>query len=186
MEPRAAIMSACGKMLALAMAAALLSGCIGLEAFLGPKDPAPTGTVCRIITTWAQQVAYTPDPAHGGAETAGLAGRLYLFGPEIGFPLVGDGTLTVDLYDARPEVNGGQPLMLEQWRFDRDTLKRLLKKDTIGWGYTLFLPWGTFKPEINRVLLKVRYDPAKGTPLFSDPSALMLPKAAALGRPAVK
>src|SRR5208337_2466794 len=103
----------------------------------------------------------------------GLAGRLYLFGPNIDYPLAGDGRLTVDLFNDEPEA-GKEPKLLEQWRIDKDTLKRLLKKDTIGWGYTLFLPWGTYKPEITHVHLRLRYDPAHGTPIFHQTEGFML------------
>jgi hypothetical protein len=98
---------------------------------------------------------------------------VYLFGPEIGFPVVGDGALVVDLYDetGTPE----RPAVLrEEWRLDPVTLKRLLRRDTIGWGYTLFLPWGSYRPEVTRVRLKVRYQPAEGAPLFAEGSPIDL------------
>jgi len=175
MEPgRREMIGTAVRTMVLVGAAGLVGGCLGLEAFLTPKDPPPTGTPCRVVTTWAREVTFTPDPVNGGANTPGLAGRLYLFGPEITFPMLCGGQLTVDLYDARPEVNEGKPVLLEQWLIDSATLQRLQKKDTIGWGYTLFLPWGTYRPEINRVLLKVRFNPVKGTPLFADPTTLTL------------
>src|SRR5262249_41445546 len=62
------------------------------------------------------------------------------------------------------------------WRIDQDTLQRLLRRDMIGWGYTLFLPWGTYKPEITQVHLKVRYEPAHGTPVYSESSSMTLNK----------
>ena len=63
---------------------------------------------------------------------------------------------------------------LEEWRIDKDTLKRLHKKDVIGEGYTIFLPWATYKPEIARIQLKVRYEPVKGAPLYAASSPLTL------------
>jgi len=32
----------------------------------------------------------------------------------------------------------------------------------IGWGYTLFLPWPDYKPDVTRIQLRVRFEPAKG------------------------
>ena len=55
--------------------------------------------------------------------TPGLVGRLYLFGPEIDFPLPADGALTVDLYVAPPDKPDGALTHLEQWRIDKETLK---------------------------------------------------------------
>ena len=115
----------------------------------------------------------TQDIVNQGAPLKGIAGRLYLFGPD-GFPLVGEGSVTVDLCDMTPETTGGQPKLIERWEIDRETLRKLAKKDMIGWGYTLFLPWSTYRPEINRVQLQVRYAPDKGLPLFSSQSMVTL------------
>ena len=54
------------------------------------------------------------------------------------------------------------------------TLQRLVKKDMIGWGYTLFLPWGSYRPNLTKVHLALRYDPEKGPPLFAEPSSLIV------------
>ena len=59
-------------------------------------------------------------------------------------------------------------------RIDKDTLKRLRKKDFIGEGYTIFLPWATYKPEITRVQLKARYEPSKGSPLYASSAPFTL------------
>lgn len=162
-----------------ALLLALGSGCQHYLARLCPfvaeqPDAPPTGAVCKIVATWNHQVVYTPDPANAGAPTPGLAGRVYLFDQNISFPLAGDGTLVVDLYDGRLDANGGKPVLLEQWRFDPATLARLLRKDTIGWGYTVFLPWGTYKPELNRVVLKLCYQPAQGSPIYADSAVMTL------------
>src|SRR5581483_612242 len=57
---------------------------------------------------------------------------------------------------------------LEEWRIDSDTLKRLGKRDMLGWGYTLFLPWSTYRPDVGQVRMKLAYVPVKGTPIFSE------------------
>ncbi len=134
----------------------------------------PHGTVCQVVTTWNHQVVYAPDPVHAGAPTPGLIGRLYLFGQEISYPLVEEGTVVVDLYDDTKPNPGETHPPLEEWRLDRETLKRLVKRDTIGWGYTVFLPWGTYKPEVKLVHLKVRYEATKGTPLYTESGPLTL------------
>jgi hypothetical protein len=149
------------------------SGCVHLPK-TGSDDPMPHGQVSQIVAAWNHQVAYAPDPVHGGNEAPGLAGRLYLFGPEISYPLIDDGSMVVDLFDDTKPAGEGQPVPLEEWRFDPITLKRLAKRDIIGWGYTLFLPWGTYKPEISQVHLKVRYVTAKGVPFFADSGPLSL------------
>src|SRR5262245_42339836 len=150
----------------------LATGCTTTAPFLAAVDAPPAGPVYQVVATWKNEVQYAPDPTHGGAMTPGLAGRLYLFGPQIDFPLEGDGSVVVDLYNESPGVAGGQPVMLEEWRLDHDTLQRLLRKDVIGWGYTLFLPWGTCRPDVTQVRLRLRYDPAHGSPLYTESGPL--------------
>jgi hypothetical protein len=123
---------------------------------------------------WQPEVMFAADPTHNGMPTPGLAGRLYLFGPETGHPLVGDGSLVVDLFDDSPVASGGQPKLLEKWCLDKDTLKRLLRRDFLGQGYTLFLPWGTYRPDIHHVHLMVCYTPQKGSPLYAPSSPVTL------------
>jgi hypothetical protein len=149
-------------------------GCVSMKALVYPDKPVPP--VSQIAATWENKVFYAPDPAHGGAPSPGLAGRLYLFGEETGHPLVGDGSVLVDLFDDMAVASGGQPRLIEKWILDKDTVKRLLRKDMIGQGYTLFLPWGTFKPETTQVHLMVTYTPQKGNPLYSPSSTITLNK----------
>ena len=48
----------------------------------------------------------------------------------------------------------------------------MLHKDAVGWGYTLFLPWGTYQPEITQAQLRLRYEPVNGAPLYADEARL--------------
>jgi hypothetical protein len=149
----------------------LAGGCVTLFGKeLGPNDPPPPGQVFQTLALWQPEVRFAADPTRNGAMIPGLAGRVYLFGPDIAFPLTGDGGMIIDLYDE----SSGQPVQLEQWRFDPETLHRLLRRDIVGWGYTLFLPWSTYKPEISKVHMKLRYDPAHGSPLFAESSPMTL------------
>jgi hypothetical protein len=138
------------------------------------KAEKPVGPVAQVSALWEPKVLYAPDPVHGGAMNPGLGGRLYLYGPELRSTMIGDGSVVVDLYDDTPLASGGQSKMLEKWIIDKDTLKRLVRRDWIGEGYTLFLPWGTYKPEITQVHLMVCYKPLQGMPLYSPSSSLTL------------
>jgi hypothetical protein len=133
-------------------------------------DTPPTGDVIRVASWWQTQVAYAPDPLHGGQMTPGMAGRVYLFGDgrDSAFPLKGDGGLIVDLFN--DSVPGSPPVLMEEWRFDKDTLQRFLRKDMIGWGYTLFLPWLSYRQDITHIQMKVCFDrkAEKGGPLFTE------------------
>jgi hypothetical protein len=64
--------------------------------------------------------------------------------------------------------------MLERWVIQKDHLHLYLQQDCIGWGYALLLPWGTYRSDLTRVVLKVRYDPLKGPPIYTPPYTLTL------------
>jgi hypothetical protein len=150
----------------------LLAGCMTTGSFLGSDGPA--SDICRVVVAWHPEVIFTPDPVHGGQPTPGLAGRVYLFGEQIDYPRVGDGSLVVDLYQEATTGEKASSVPLEEWRIDADTLKRLKRKDAVGWGYTVFLPWATYKPEIKWVEMRVCYLPPKGTPLYAQSAPLTL------------
>jgi len=151
----------------------LISGCVTTDSFQSMVGDNLAPVPCQLVAAWSPEVRFTPDPARRGEPTPGIAGRVYLFGQEINRPLQGAGCLVVDLYDATPgKEKPGAPL--EEWRFDRDTLKRLERRDAIGWGYTIFLPWGTYSPDITSVQLRLCYTPLKGTPLYAHSASVTL------------
>lgn len=158
---------------ALAATLACLTGCAATADLLRDHSLAPpTGTPAQVNVAWHNQVIFAPDPVQGGKVSPGLVGRLYLFGPDMGYPFTGDGRVTVDLFDPAQPEKDGNPKQLERWIVEQDTLARCLRRDTIGWGYTLLLPWATYRPDLAQVLLKVRYDPPKGVPIYSQPTTV--------------
>jgi hypothetical protein len=159
-----------GSVAVTVLAVVLTPGCVSTESFLATKDEPPRGAVCIVTGIWNNEVAFVPDPTHNGQMTPGLVGRVYLFGPSMDFPQAAEGDLVVDLYDETHEPMGGQTLPLEVWHIDKETLQRLLRRDRIGWGYTVFLPWGTYKPTINHIGLKTRFEPVCGTKLYDESS----------------
>jgi hypothetical protein len=120
-----------------------------------------------LVVTWLPRAVQGVDVVHSGKMVVGLAGRVWLLGADGGPPLVGDGSLTVELY-TDPPAPGAGPLLLENWSLKHDDLhKKCLKRDMIGWGYNLELPWNTYRPDLTHVLMRVSYKPAKGAPLYS-------------------
>jgi hypothetical protein len=144
-----------------------LAGCVNTGAFLISGAEKPNAIPCEVVVAWNPEAVSRPDPANRGAPTPGLGGRMYLFGEGGDCPLPGDGCVVVDLFDETPPTSNAA-VPLEEWRIDRATLKRLLRRDAVGWGYSLFLPWGTYKPEITQIQLRLRYEPATGTPLYAE------------------
>jgi hypothetical protein len=165
-----------GLLLALALP---LAGCQLLDATTTAKDAPPEGTPCRVLAVWQPDVRFAPDPVHNGALNPGLAGRVYLT-DDLDNQLAGNGNLVVDLY----ECGGGEPVLKEEWRIDPKTLKLYLRKDVWGWGYTVFLPWATYRPDMTQVQLQVKYQPPQGVPLFSDQSRVTLNHPVEPGMPA--
>src|SRR5262249_10312354 len=101
-----------------ALAPLTLSGCVTFGQVLSAGANLPAGPVRQIATTWGNQVVFSPDPVHGGTQTPGMAGRLYLFDGR-GLPVAGDGSLTIELYDDSPMAQGGEAKLLELWKFDK-------------------------------------------------------------------
>jgi hypothetical protein len=100
-------------MAAVCLLATLTAGCIGTKPLLFTEEQAQTP--CQIQAWWENRVLYVHDTQHQGAALPGLAGRMYLTGPEDGHPLVGDGKAVVDLYDDTPVASGGQSRLIEKW-----------------------------------------------------------------------
>src|SRR6516162_4326766 len=160
--------------LPLTFALFLIPGCVTTGAGRGRPDTPPEGPVNQVQAAWQNEILVTADVVHQGAPLPGLAGRLYLFGADLGNPVKGNGKVIIDLFDVGQRGPNGQPKMLQRWIFDKDTLNRLLRRDIIGWGYTLFLPWPDYPAALKRVQLKVCYQPEKGTPMFAPDTVLSL------------
>jgi len=158
-----------GLVLALAFAG---PGCFATQPWINNHESAPP--VCQVHAFWDSRIHETQDVVNNGRTLHGLAGRVYVFTSEFGVPEKGDGSVAVDLYDVSNPQPGTAPKLLERWQIDPGNLSKLIRKDKIGWGYTLFLPWSTYNPEITRVQLNVCYMPAKGTPLYTEPTTISL------------
>jgi hypothetical protein len=145
-------------------------GCLGpdgLRLTWEHDDQPPKGEILQVLALWGDGLAVHPDPKNGGVPTPGFAARVYLLGQNVGQPLAGDGTLSAFLYDgAEPLSDKAVPR--EIWNIDPVNLQRLLARDALGWGYNLWLPWRTYKPEVSQVRLVVKYQPAQGGPAWSS------------------
>src|SRR5262249_24392601 len=124
---------------------------------------------------WAKGVEWVPDPTKNGQPGPVLSCRLYFFpGEDVGFTSTADGTLTVDLYDDSGRAAGQPSKHLEEWVFKSDVLQKMLQKDArLGEGYTIGLPWPSYRPDIRQIHLTLRFDPAKDGQPLSTVSGLM-------------
>ncbi len=152
--------------LLLVLAGCLSGGCVSIGGLVGLNGPKETPV--QIGVFWNHEVTFAPDPAHGGTPSPGLVGRVYIYGHNMGVLLETEGALHVELSDG-----SGKPA-LEQWNIDAETMKKFQRKDFLGAGYSVFLPWSTYRPELTHVVLKVAFQPKEGVPLYASPSALVL------------
>lgn len=150
-------------------------GCVLPHNFVLHGDGPAAGVPQQVVVAWSNRVTYVPDPSKGGAANPGIAGMVYLFGAVADVPMIGDGSLIVDLYDDTPVGGKANSVMIERWHFDPVALKKLASRDTIGPCYTIFLPWGSYKPDRKTVHLQVKYEPANGgSPILAPSGPLSL------------
>jgi hypothetical protein len=151
-----------------ALLGALASGCVS-SGQLTPDVGVSTTRVSQVVSLWNNQVVAGVDPAHDGAPMYGLAGRVFLFGTEMREFVIADGNLVVELWATLPEQPQGPPVRLESWVIKKDLLNSAcLAKDGCGQGYTMNLPWPSYRPDLKQVRLRMRYEPAKGLPVYGE------------------
>jgi hypothetical protein len=150
----------------------LASGCATTSDLLPGGDAPPTGKVAQVSAVWHNQVIFAPDPKNNGQMTPGIAGKIYLFGPNSAYPLVGHGSIVVELFDLSQKGPDGGPLRLNYWELKNEKLAERLQRDMIGWGYALLLPWLEYRPDLQEVVMKVHYDEPKALPIYSEPTKI--------------
>jgi hypothetical protein len=156
-----------------ALVLGLVAGCstASVSSLVPNLDVPSAGPTTRLAVHWNSQVVMTPDVAHGGTPMPGIAGRLYFFDDQYNLKGSGDGKVVVELFD--PNRADGKDIPIEIFQFDNTNLQKLFRKDGFGWGYTLFLPWGTYKPELTQIKLRLRFEPAKGVaPMYTETMAV--------------
>jgi hypothetical protein len=146
----------------------------GTSASALPWSKTPKVPVANVATLWRNHIDYLPDQTHNGQMSPGLAGQLFLLGPNDQFAQA-DGKLTIALYDETPRPPGQPGNIPEGWEFDKKTLQSLRTTDErFGLCYGLFLPWPTYRPDVTRIRIAVRYDPENGHPVYAAESKITL------------
>jgi hypothetical protein len=133
--------------------------------------PKPGTPPTRVIACWNKNVEWGTDPV-SQQTIAGIAGRIYLLDETATYAIPGDGTLSVELYDDSGRAEGKPSKKLEVWNIDPETLKKLVKKDMMGAGYTLSLPWSTYRKDISQIHMVVNFQPPTGAAITSTGAPL--------------
>jgi hypothetical protein len=154
----------------LGLTGCVSSGCVTLSGQQSSKEATPGSDIpCQVSVRWHNDVVQAPDPVHSGQPTPGLVGRVYLFNNAM-LPVDGEGSLHVELADASVKP----PKVLERWNLPPEAVQKLKRKDIVGTGYSLFLPWATYRPDLTTIQMRVAYQPKNGPPLYSTPSKVTL------------
>ncbi len=147
-----------------------------LPAFVPGFTETPGPAVTTLAAVWNPRVISGVDPAHGGAPMAGLAGRVWLFNEDLKENPLANGKLVVELWAQPPGQPQAQPVRMEVWEIKKEILNSVYKRtDSIGPGYSLSLPWPSYRPDIAEVHLRVHYEPEKGgVPVYAQEQVLTL------------
>ena len=163
-----------GLTVAVLICLGLSAGCVSIELqrpiwpVAWPWEDGPReGEINQVIAMWSDGVVVQADPSQGGKATPGFNGKVYLLDGRTGQTHGAAGRLIISLYDASGPP--GQPPR-EVWDIDPETLKRVARKDGVGWGYALWLPWTTADTTIQKVTLMVQYKPHHGQEVWSNQS----------------
>jgi hypothetical protein len=134
----------------------------------------PKVAAVEMTVLWRNRPDYLPDPSRNGEMCAGLAGQLFLYGPGMQFAQA-DGKLLITLIDETPRPPGQEPNKPEVWEFDKDTLRKLVTMDErFGKSYALFLPWPSYRADITKIRMAVRYDPEEGHSLYAPETKITI------------
>ncbi|HQR09549.1 MAG TPA: hypothetical protein PLN21_22195 [Gemmatales bacterium] len=166
---------------------ALLMGNLGCQSmsFTAPwTESAPIGNPTEVVAIWQDGVDVQLDANHGGLPIPGFAGRVVFMqssNGQSGQSVLVNGPVKILLYDDRPVQ--GPPEPLETWTIKPEHLPLLVKKDMMGWGYSIWLPWNTYRKDIQNVKMTVEYTDAAGNKLLSVPGSIQIHDAHRGGMP---
>ena len=132
-------------------------------------------SVSKVVVLWTEAVLRQNDVPMA----QGFAGKVYLFGPDSTGPVTAPGKFKVFAYDETKAQNQGadgkSPAPDGTWEFQESDLRSLLKKDAIGWSYSLWVPYGPPVGAERRVNLRLSFTPEGGPQLLSESALIMLP-----------
>ncbi len=139
-----------------------------------PAKPAATA-ISKVVVLWTEAVLR----ANNLPVAQGFAAKVYLFGPDSREPVTTPGKFTIYAYDETAtgeqvkEAAGSQPD--RSWEFQESELRGLLKKDAIGWSYSIWVAYGPPTGSERRVTLRLSFTPDNERQVLSESSLVTLP-----------
>lgn len=162
--------------LAWAIGILVSHGCVPTETprfiqHTGFTGPVETAEVREIHVVWNDALL----ELNGKPHTRGFAARVYLFGSDRQEPVIAEGTFTFFAWREPEDVSRARVEPDRVWVFSPDEARQRLKKDSFGWGYSFWLPWGPAdEPEL-RCNLRASFRADAGRVLVSDAATVVLP-----------
>jgi hypothetical protein len=154
---------------------ACLSGCVTTDksSWKSWKEGPKCGQVTQLVVLWGDGVVVQADPMQGGAKVPGFACRAYLFGKDYQDPLRADGHVLFYLFEDKDGAESNS-VPLEIWDVKPEDLEGRSRKDLLGWGYDLWIPWRTYRPDLKQVHLRGRYQTKEGTDVWGDTAVIVV------------
>ena len=151
---------------------------VGVQRPNGWRRPFSSDTdslVDHVAVRWDNHIRiYAPNPLDYTTGITGIIGRVYLLSEQAERMCEAHGNIVVGMYDMTPTASGKPLVLLYNYKFDAESLKKMKVRDPIGDAYTVFLPWPDYRPEIKQVKLIVKYITRKGEQHVAEPSSVTL------------
>jgi hypothetical protein len=136
--------------------------------------PRSTTPVSHISVFWSEAVLRQDNVPI----SQGFAGKLYLMGSS-NAPITAPGKFTIYAYDETGNASIADKAAHVKpdltWELPESDLRHLMKKDSIGWSYSLWLPCGAPASTERRYTLLVCFSPEAGPRIVSESTLVTLP-----------
>ena len=137
--------------------------------------PRSTEPVLQVVVLWSEAVLRQDNlPV-----AQGFVGKVYLFGADSTQPITTPGKFTIYAYDdTNKSAKNADELSIKpthRWEIDESQLRNLLRKDAIGWSYSLWLPVGPPEPTSRNFSIIASFTPESGRRVVGESSLVTLP-----------
>jgi hypothetical protein len=155
------------------VACAAVSGCVILESgTLSTPPELPPEPVNEVLTIWDPSIRLVANSVNNGEPLPGLAGRIYLMNETVRRMVDARGSIWVVIRDTTNGASNGQYAV--KCEFKELDLRRMKRTDKVGDGYTVFVPWETYRPDIKQIEVQVCYAPRGGSHHYGAPEKVTL------------
>lgn len=141
------------------------------------ETPAPRSTepISQVVALWSEAVLRMDNVP----VAQGFAGKVYLFGTDSDQPITSPGKFVVYAYDdthaSAKKLDSDKVKPSYKWELDESQLRDLIKKDAIGWSYSLWLPVGRPEPNSRRFSIILTFTPEGGKSVMGESALVDLP-----------